>query len=118
MVNLSESEIAVRLRALSEWRYQDGYLQRHYATHGWKATLMAVNAIGHIAEIAWHHPDLAVSFGGVTVKLMTHDTQGITAKDFELAVEIEKFLMWQPDVNATLTGLPKDVRFGYFKSPH
>ena len=33
---------------------------------------MVVNAIGHLAELAWHHPDLVVSYAFVEVKLMTH----------------------------------------------
>ena len=31
---------------------------------------MVVNAIGHLAELAWHHPDLVVSYAFVEVKLM------------------------------------------------
>ncbi len=112
---LSDSEIQTHLQTLPSWIYAEGYLQRHYRTYGWKATLMAVNAIGHLAELAWHHPDLLVSYGGVTVKLMTHDAKGITAKDIALAVEIERFLSWQPPSESPLTGLPSDKEFGYFR---
>ena len=30
---------------------------------------MLVNAIGHLSEIAWHHPDLVVSYAFVEVKI-------------------------------------------------
>ena len=46
---------------------------------------MLVNAIGYLAEAAWHHPDLAVTWGKVWVKLKTHSAGGITDKDFALA---------------------------------
>ena len=52
-------EIEARLKSeLPRWQFRDSHLCREYKTHGWKATLMVVNAIGHLAEVAWHHPDL------------------------------------------------------------
>ena len=84
---------------------------------------MVVNTIGHLAEAAWHHPDLAVSYAFVIVKLCTHDAKGITDKDFALAAKIEAVINWQPalEVNAdgsknALEGTPNDdVRFKYIK---
>ena len=82
----SESEINERLaEELPRWTYQDGWIRRKYKTSGWKATLMVVNTVGHLAEAAWHHPDLTVSYAFVNVKLMNHAAKGVTAKDFELA---------------------------------
>jgi 4a-hydroxytetrahydrobiopterin dehydratase len=71
-------------------RFEDGALRRTYRTHDWKATLMVVNTIGHLAEAAWHHPDMALSYGRVDVGLSTHDAKGITDKDFVLARKIEE----------------------------
>ena len=51
---------------------------------------MLVNAIGYLAEAAYHHPDLTVTWGRVTVKLQNHAAGGITDKDFELARKIEE----------------------------
>ena len=57
----SESEIAERLaKDLPHWRYENGWIRRRYKTHSWKGTLMVINAVGHLAEAAWHHPDLAL----------------------------------------------------------
>ena len=33
---------------------------------------MVINAVGHLPEAAWHHPDLAASYAWVEIKLMTH----------------------------------------------
>eukprot|EP00456_Euglypha_rotunda_P078706 TRINITY_DN7534_c0_g1_i3.p2 TRINITY_DN7534_c0_g1~~TRINITY_DN7534_c0_g1_i3.p2 ORF type:complete len:102 (-),score=33.74 TRINITY_DN7534_c0_g1_i3:27-332(-) len=64
-------EIEARLKAeLPHWTYEDGWIRRKYKTSGWKATLMVVNTVGHLAEAAWHHPDLAVSYAFVIVKLV------------------------------------------------
>ncbi len=114
----SEAEIKERLQAqLPNWHYQDGWLRRKYKTSGWKATLMVVNTVGHLAEAAWHHPDLTVSYAFVTVKLMNHAAKGITNKDFELASKIEQVVQWQPatEAGSNLEGTPDDPRFKYIK---
>ena len=74
---------------------------------------MLVNAIGYVAEAAYHHPDLSVTWGRVTVKLSTHSAGGITDKDFELARQIEDVALWRPPRAARSTGTPnKFVRSG------
>ena len=99
--------IAARLTALPEWSYADGVIQRRFKTSSWKATLMVVATVGHLCEIAWHHPDLVVSYDTVLVKLSTHSAGGITDKDFELAAKIEAVIDWQPATDGgALTGAP------------
>jgi 4a-hydroxytetrahydrobiopterin dehydratase len=74
---------------------------------------MLVNAIGFAAEAAYHHPDLSVTWGRITVKLSTHSAGGITDKDFELARKIEEVALYRPAAGAALTGTPeKFVRSG------
>ena len=120
----SEQQVSEKLAAeLPHWVLENGWIRRKYKTSGWKATLMVVNTIGHLAEAAWHHPDLTVSYAFVIVKLMTHDAKGITDKDFELAAKIEAVIGWQPATEArldgtksALTGTPNDdARFKYIK---
>ena len=111
-------EVAARLAAeLPQWTYEDGWIRRKVKTSGWKATLMVVNTVGHLAEAAWHHPDLTVSYAFVTVKLATHSAKGITEKDFALARKIEEVVLWQPgrEPDAALEGTPDDPRFKYLK---
>jgi 4a-hydroxytetrahydrobiopterin dehydratase len=111
-------EIQARLEdELPKWTYEDGWIRRKYKTSGWKGTLMVVNAVGHLAEAAWHHPDLTVSYAFVNVKLMNHAAKGITEKDFALARKIEEVVMWQPgrEEDAVLEGTPDDPRFKYVK---
>jgi 4a-hydroxytetrahydrobiopterin dehydratase len=109
----SESEIAERLSALPGWYFEDGWIRRVYKTDGWPTTLMLVGAIGYSAEAAYHHPDLAVTWGRVTVKLSTHSAGGITDKDFALARQIEDVALWRPVAGGALAGTPnKFVRSG------
>jgi 4a-hydroxytetrahydrobiopterin dehydratase len=114
----SQSEVEARLKdELPQWYFEDGWIRRKVKTSGWKATLMVVNAVGHLAEAAWHHPDLTVSYAFVTIKLMNHAAKGITDKDFALARKIEEVVMWQPgrESDAVLEGTPDDPRFKYIK---
>ena len=99
-----------------EWSYDGKWIRKTYKTHSWKSTLIVVNAIGHLAELAWHHPDLAVSYAFVEVKLMNHAKKGITQLDFDLAKKIDEFILWNPvEENLSLDGTPDDPRFAYVK---
>ncbi|WP_295385111.1 4a-hydroxytetrahydrobiopterin dehydratase [uncultured Thiodictyon sp.] len=110
------SQIQARIAAdLPHWYYEDGKLGRKYRTGGWKSTLMVVNTVGHLAEAAWHHPELAVAYDSVLVKLSTHSANGLTDKDFELAQRIEETLTWRPGAGSALAGTPDDPRFTYIK---
>lgn len=112
------AEIEARLsRELPRWRYRDGTIRRRWETHGWKGTVLVIGAIGHLAEAAWHHPDIAASWGWVEVRLNTHDADGITDRDFALARKIEEVVSWQPGrEGAGLEGTPNgDPRFAYIK---
>lgn len=111
----SEAEIEARLeKELPKWHYENGWIRRKYRTHSWKGTLMLINTVGHLAEAAWHHPDIAASYAWVEVKLQNHAARGITDKDFELAKKIEEVVLWQPGKEGgTLVGTPEDLRFAY-----
>lgn len=109
-----EDEIPAKLTeyGLTHWYYEDGWIRRKYNTDGWPQTLMAVNAIGYFCEAAWHHADLAVSWGKLWVKLQTHDAGGITDKDFELARVIEDAILYRPSKDSALApGNPKKFVF-------
>lgn len=114
----SDEAITQRLKdELPQWFYEKGWIRRKFKTGGWKATLMVVTTVGHLAEKAWHHPDLNVSYAFVIVKLVTHSAKGITEKDFQLAKKIEAVLMWDAasDSNGVFEGTPDDPRFKYIK---
>ena len=111
-------EINAKLAAeLPHWYYEDGWIRRKIKTESWKGTLMVVMTVGHLAEAAWHHPDLTVSYAFVIVKLCTHTAKGITDKDFALAKKIEEVIQWQPaKEGGPLEGTPyDDQRFRYIK---
>ena len=114
----SEDEIKARLaKELPHWWFEGGWIRRKYRTNSWKGTLMVINTVGHLAEAAWHHPDITASYAWVEVRLQNHAAKGITDKDFELAKKIEDVINWQPATEAgALEGTPhQDARFAYIK---
>lgn len=90
---LTESDVRARLSStLPSWTWEDGAILRAYRFKDFQGALAAANAIGFLAEAAWHHPDLEVSFGALRVRLRTHDAGGVTEKDVALATKIENLL--------------------------
>ena len=113
----TEAEAGERLaKELPRWKLAEGQLVRRYKTGSWKATLMVITTIGHLAEAAWHHPDLRASYSWVEVWLMTHSAKGITDKDFALARKIEDVIQWQPGKeDGPFDGTPSEPRHAYVK---
>jgi 4a-hydroxytetrahydrobiopterin dehydratase len=106
-----QSRIEQRLATeLPAWEYRDGWIRRRYKTGGWQHTMMLVNAIGYIADACFHHPDLAVSWAEVHVKLMTHSAKGVTDKDFALAQRIEQHVTWLPSSEDPFDGFEKGMK--------
>jgi 4a-hydroxytetrahydrobiopterin dehydratase len=84
---LSAPQIAARL--LPGWTHEDGQIVRTFETGNWQRGQMLACAIGYLAEAANHHPDLLLTYPRVRVMLSTHEEDGITDRDFELAERIE-----------------------------
>jgi 4a-hydroxytetrahydrobiopterin dehydratase len=102
----SEDEVRRKLEDLPGWYYEEGWIRRQYKTDGWPSTLMLVNQIGYVAEAAYHHPDLSVTWAKVTVKLKTHSENGITDRDLELARKLDQTVLWRPAEGSALEGTP------------
>ncbi len=105
----SDEEVEALLkRDLPHWHLEGGWIRRKFRTHSWKGTLMVINTVGHLAEAAWHHPDITASYAWVEVRLKNHNARGITDKDFELAKKIEEVVSWQPGkAGGALEGTPE-----------
>lgn len=59
-----------------------------YRTGSFATGLELVNEIGRHAEEADHHPDLALGYPSVEVRLTTHSAGALTEKDVDLARKI------------------------------
>ena len=108
---VDEIDAKLKEHGLDDWYYEDGWIRRKFNTDGWPTTLMAVNTIGYLCEAAYHHADLAVTWGKLWVKLSTHSSGGITDKDFALARKIEDAVLWRPEPDSALEGTPNKFVF-------
>lgn len=97
---------AILADSLPAWSLEGGHLTRVYRTADFASALALANAAGFAAEAAWHHPELRVTWGALTVRLRTHEPDGITAKDVELARRIEAVATWAPAPGDALEGRP------------
>lgn len=111
----SADVIATRLVGdLAKWTYADGAIRRAYKTKDWRSTLLAAGAVAHLAEAAWHHPEMILNYPSLEIRLNTHTAGGVTDKDFELARKIEAVLGWRPGAEGgALEGTPENV--GYIR---
>lgn len=89
---LTEEEAEKLNLELNEWTLIDGaaLLAKSFRFPDFKQTMEFVNKVATIAEEQGHHPDMNVSYGGVTIELMTHAIGGLSENDFILAAKIDE----------------------------
>ena len=87
---LNKAEIEAQVRLLSGWEVQGKTLQSVRKFKDFVEAIAFVNKLVEPAEAANHHPDLQISYNKVTVVLTTHDSGGLTQKDFDLAQQISQ----------------------------
>ena len=90
MAALSDDEVRKRLAALPGWEHQGREIRRAYAFDGFEAAMAFVNRVAALAEAMNHHPDILVQYDKVTLALTSHDTRGLTDRDFRLAAKIDE----------------------------
>jgi 4a-hydroxytetrahydrobiopterin dehydratase len=89
MATLSDAEITTGLASLPGWTREGDEIAKTFDRGTFPGAIAFVVRIGFFAEKADHHPDLDVRWKRVRVALSTHDAGGLTAKDFDLAGQIE-----------------------------
>jgi 4a-hydroxytetrahydrobiopterin dehydratase len=85
MPPLSDPEITKLLVDRHHWKIEAGELVRTFEFKDFLGSLRFVNRVGDLAEKAGHHPDIDIRYNRVRLALVTHDSGGLTAKDFDLA---------------------------------
>ncbi|MGN6722605.1 MAG: VOC family protein [Marmoricola sp.] len=73
---------------LDDWRPMPQSLQARFLTKRFDVGLAMVERIGAVAEEMNHHPDLDLRYPHLNVRLMSHDVNGRTQRDVDLARKI------------------------------
>lgn len=92
MGELDETEITEKLESLEIWGIENEKLVCRVEFDGYRDAAFFANTVFGLAEAHFHHPEVKVEYGAVEIDLWSHDVEGITERDFELAEEIEQKL--------------------------
>ena len=92
MTALSAAELELALHSLPNWRLEQGKLMRDWTFADFVQALAFVNRVAEIAERAGHHPDIDMRYSRVRLSLVTHDAGGLTARDLEMAHQLDEVL--------------------------
>lgn len=87
---LTAQEIETRLRELPSWRIHDGRLRRELQFPSFVEAFGFLSSLALVAERMNHHPEIYNVYNRVTLELVTHDANGISKLDFELAKAADK----------------------------
>ena len=87
---LDEAKIIPALALIPNWQLDDGKITRTYQFKDFPAAIKFVEVVAALAEQAWHHPDIDIRWNKVTLTLTTHDSGGLTDKDFALARQLDQ----------------------------
>lgn len=86
---LTPNQIDMSLKEVSDWKMNaNGEIEKTFEFSGFPQSLLFVNSVGLLAEHANHHPDITINWNKVKLALTTHDSSGLTQKDFDLAKRI------------------------------
>lgn len=91
IAELDPTERAEALKALPAWQYDPDRraLHRRIRFEDFGAALAAMIRIGLEAEKADHHPEWSNAYNVLDIWLTTHDAEGLSTRDLDLARKID-----------------------------
>ena len=92
MKPLSNDEIQQRLLHFPDWSYENQAIHIEYEFENFRDCFSAMSRIAFECERLNHHPYWTNVYNVLTISLSTHDSGGVTVKDFELAAAIEEIV--------------------------
>jgi 4a-hydroxytetrahydrobiopterin dehydratase len=92
MKPLQDSEVEARLEKFEGWSFNENAIHTKLEFENFKEAFAAMTRIAFEAEALQHHPEWFNVYNNLEISLSTHDAEGVTDKDFELAERIEKII--------------------------
>lgn len=89
MKTYSEISAKQKLQCLKNWTFQENCICKTFVFTNFSEALAFIVQVGMLAEKQNHHPDWTNVYNKVFIRLTTHDSGGVTDKDFALAAEID-----------------------------
>ena len=83
---IEKNQLGSELNKLSDkWSISDKFLISNYEFKNFNDALSFMNKVGVKCEEMDHHPKWTNVYNRLEIELFTHDKDGLTAKDFDLA---------------------------------
>ena len=89
---LNTREINTALEQLPDWTLEAGKLHRELKFKNFVQAWGFMTQVAILAERADHHPEWSNVYNRVIIDLTTHECDGISQRDFDLADEINNML--------------------------
>ena len=89
---LNDDEVRAQLQSLPGWQLHQGRLQRELQFASFVEAFGFLTSLALIAERMNHHPEIYNVYDRVTLRLWTHDANGITTLDLQLAHAADELL--------------------------
>lgn len=89
-MTVTDTDIHSKLASLPHWQLRDNALHRELRFRDFVDAFGFMAAVALCAERANHHPEWSNVYNRVIIRLTTHDTGGVSERDFALATEIDR----------------------------
>ena len=89
MEALTEKIILEKINDFQDWTYQENAIHTSIEFRDFKDAFSVMTRIAFEAERLNHHPNWTNVYNTLQISLSTHDAEGVTNKDFELAKIID-----------------------------
>ena len=88
---LEKPQLENELTKLSrKWNISDKFLICNYEFKNFSDALSFMNKVGVICDEIDHHPKWTNVYNKLEIELFTHDKNGLTIKDFDLAMFMDE----------------------------
>jgi 4a-hydroxytetrahydrobiopterin dehydratase len=74
------------------WKKYENHLEKEFVFTDFREAMSIMVRISYIAEEMNHHPEWSNVYNKLNIKLTTHDTGGISEKDYELGRRIDELI--------------------------
>ena len=91
---LTDQQVVEGMTRLPGWERQGDRIVRDYQFADFVAALGFIVEVGALAERANHHPEIINTYGHVRISLWSHDADGLTTRDLQLAEAISARVPW------------------------
>jgi len=88
-MNYSANNIQDKINEIKDWEFKNNGLDKAFKFKNFTEAIAFLVQVAFIAEKQNHHPEIWNVYNKVTLRLTTHDEDGVTDKDFKLAAAID-----------------------------